>query len=266
LTDSGVKSRVEEIVEVLGWSHVDTNRVFCIKSAGSKSKYVHARCYSFPRILQKAFNLKPQYIIEVIAKYYDHLSEEDKYKLVIHELLHIPYTFSGALRNHKGSCRRDQVTRSVVNKCYEHFKKGINFKVAGSKRRGKKSIDYFPAPDIKVRIQRIVEALDWSHISTNQVICFESKGSKKHYPSRFHEFPRIWQQVLSLDPHYIIEVLGDNFYKFSSEDMDKWLIKELLYIPKSFSGALRPHKGYVSPRIVDKHYNEYLSKEGLSWV
>jgi predicted metallopeptidase len=265
LIEDEVKSRVEEVVKVLGWSYIDTDRVFCIKSMGSKSKYVHARCYSFPRVLQKAFNMKPHYIIEVIGKYYDELSDEGKYKLVIHELLHIPYTFSGALRNHKGSGRRDQVTKSVVNKCYEMFKHGEKFDVSGSKRT-KKSINYFPAPSIKSRINRIVETLGWSHISKDRVICFESKGSKKSFPSRFHELPRIWQEVLGLKPHYIIEVLSKNFYKFSSEEMDKWLIKELLYIPKSFSGALRPHKGYVSTSIVEKHYNEYLSKEGLSWV
>ena len=114
--DKEVKARVERIVKGLKMDHIDINRVICFKSRGSKSKYVHARCWSLPKVWQKALNLKPYYIIEVIGEHYDKLSDEEKDKLLIHELLHIPKTFSGALRPHKG-----YISNSIIENLYKRL-------------------------------------------------------------------------------------------------------------------------------------------------
>jgi predicted metallopeptidase len=50
-------------------------------------------------------------VIEVISERYDRLSEEEKEKTVIHELLHIPKGFSGGFRPHKGYVEKAEVER-----------------------------------------------------------------------------------------------------------------------------------------------------------
>lgn len=54
------------------------------------------------RLFKEVAGLEPHYIIEVNAKRFDKLSERDKIKTLIHELMHIPKTFSGALLSHRG--------------------------------------------------------------------------------------------------------------------------------------------------------------------
>lgn len=117
IPDDEVKNRIERVVNSLGWSYIKTDRIFCLKSNGTKSTCVHARCWSLPRIWQEVLNINSKYIIEVIAEKYNELSEESKDKLIIHELLHIPKSFSGALRPHKG-----YVNASIVNKLYNEMK------------------------------------------------------------------------------------------------------------------------------------------------
>jgi predicted metallopeptidase len=97
-----VKKLVEEIVNRLEFSHIDCNRIYCFRSKGSNSKYVTARIYTLPKIMQMALKIPPHYAIEVISEKYDKLGEKDKEKIIIHELLHIPYGFLGGFRHHKG--------------------------------------------------------------------------------------------------------------------------------------------------------------------
>jgi len=51
-----------------------------------------------------ALNVKAHYCIEVLSQHFDNQSLDDQEKILIHELMHIPKNFSGALvphRNHK---------------------------------------------------------------------------------------------------------------------------------------------------------------------
>ncbi len=90
---------LKKILKVLAMPHIDPARIFCYRTEGSKSRS-YARIWSFPKIFQDALSLEPAYVIEVLSKYYDKLSEEEKAKVLIHELLHIPKNFSGALVPH----------------------------------------------------------------------------------------------------------------------------------------------------------------------
>lgn len=109
-----VKRLVDEIVESLGLFHVVPQFVYCYRSRGSESRGTIARIHGLSRIWQDALRRPPAYVIEVISERYDRLSEEEKEKTLIHELLHIPRGFGGGFRPHRG-----YVSRKQVEKLYE---------------------------------------------------------------------------------------------------------------------------------------------------
>jgi predicted metallopeptidase len=106
-----VKRLVDEIVARLDMSHVIPHCVHCFRSKGSKSKRIIARIHGLGRIWQKALGHSPAYVIEVISEQYDRLSQEEKEKTLIHELMHIPKGFKGGFRPHKGYISKKQVEK-----------------------------------------------------------------------------------------------------------------------------------------------------------
>jgi len=113
-----IKKDIEHILKTLDFSHIDSSRIFCFRTFGSKSRS-YARIWAMPKIFQRALNIKPAYIIEVLSRYYDKLDEDSKKKVLIHELLHIPRNFSGALLPHRSRHRQLQ---SEVNKLFREYK------------------------------------------------------------------------------------------------------------------------------------------------
>jgi len=113
--------RVKEIVRKLKMTHIDETRVVCLRSKGSGSRRVIARCHGLPRIMQVGLAQKPHYIIEILSERFDQLSSKDQTKVLIHELLHIPHCFGGGFRSH-----RPYVTRAKVQKVYDEFMQNSN--------------------------------------------------------------------------------------------------------------------------------------------
>ncbi len=113
-----VKEDIKHIIEVLEFSHIDPSRIFCYRTNGSKSRS-YARIWAFPKIFQSALNLEPAYVIEVLAKYYDKLDDDRQKEVLIHELLHIPKNFSGALLSHRGRNRHLEKNASQLFKDYK---------------------------------------------------------------------------------------------------------------------------------------------------
>ena len=111
LEASDVKRLIYEIVDNLDLFHVVPQFVYCYRSKGSKSKRTVARIHGLSRIWQEALVRPPAYVIEVISERYDRLSEEEKEKTLIHELLHIPKGFSGGFHPHKGYIDRKRVDK-----------------------------------------------------------------------------------------------------------------------------------------------------------
>jgi predicted metallopeptidase len=112
-----VKILVVEIAVKLRFMHVETDRVFCFRSRGSQSRRVIARIHSLGKVWQKALNTRAGYLIEVISERYDKLSQSDKERVLIHELLHIPAGFSGGFRPHRGF-----INKRILDKLYEEYK------------------------------------------------------------------------------------------------------------------------------------------------
>ena len=100
-----IQQGIEEIVLKLDLSYIDPKRIVCFRSTGSTSR-ARARIWSFPKVWQMALNLPAHYVIEVLSQHFDHLSPDDRMKILIHELLHIPGNFSGSLLPHSGRGRR----------------------------------------------------------------------------------------------------------------------------------------------------------------
>ena len=111
-----IGAEIKNILHKLQMTHVNGSKVVCVRSKGSKSKRVIARCYGLSRIMQLALNQKPQYVIEVISERFDKLSKEEQTKVLIHELMHIPHSFGGGFRAHK-----PHVTQKKVERMYEKF-------------------------------------------------------------------------------------------------------------------------------------------------
>lgn len=114
--DQEVTRRVHDIVSSLSMKHVDLNRVVCVRSYGSKSRHILARCHVLSRIFQKALGMRTHYIIEVVSEKFDKLEPEEQIRILIHEVLHIPKSFGGGFKHH------NYVNKRTVDRAYEKYK------------------------------------------------------------------------------------------------------------------------------------------------
>jgi len=94
-----LQKKSEEISRIL-FSHVDMNRVKCFRSFGTNSRGTIARCHALGKLMQKALGLRAHYALEFISERFDSLDEDEKEKIIIHELMHIPKTFGGGFKHH----------------------------------------------------------------------------------------------------------------------------------------------------------------------
>ena len=113
-----IQKEVNEISSMI-FPHVKLDSVVCLRSYGSSSRGTIARCHALGKAMQLALRRKGFYVIEVISKRFDKMSPEDKTKVLIHELMHIPKTFGGGFIHH------DVVHEKNVNKMYQYY---INIK------------------------------------------------------------------------------------------------------------------------------------------
>ncbi len=108
---SDVKLLTDQLIQALGFAHIPTERVICVRSVGSKSRGIIARVHPFPRVWQRGLGMKSHYAIEVISERFDDLSATEREKVLIHELLHIPKSFGGGFRHHKDWVTKQRVDR-----------------------------------------------------------------------------------------------------------------------------------------------------------
>ncbi len=123
-------------------------------------------------------------------------------------------------------------------------------------------IKYIPDQKIKEITDIIVSSIPeyFSHIDTARVFVYRSYNTRSGAIARIHGFPRIWQLALGSGPAYIIEIISENFDCLQCHDKIRTIIHELLHIPKTFSGGLRPHGRYVNSRIINRAFRILSSR------
>lgn len=114
-----IKKRVIKLIRSLDMGF-EAKQIYCFRSTGSKAR-AYARIWGLNRVWQKALCQKPAYVIEVLAEKFDSLGSDEKTKVLLHELAHIPKNFSGSLLPHTRKGKRNFHDR--VEKMYSQYKK-----------------------------------------------------------------------------------------------------------------------------------------------
>ena len=111
----------KDIITKLNFDYIDCKRIVFLKSWGSKSRSTLARIHGMSKVMQIALRTDAVYVIELITENFDKLSDDDKTKTIIHELMHIPKCFGGGFRSHK-----PYVTKKKVDKAFQNYKRSFN--------------------------------------------------------------------------------------------------------------------------------------------
>lgn len=118
------------------------------------------------------------------------------------------------------------------------------------------------AGDLFTRLRRIVRVLDLDHVDIRRVRCVRVFGSRANALARIWGLPPVFQGALELDPHYVIEFMVPVFDRLPREEQDRVIIHELLHIPRTFSGGIRPERSpslSINRRTVERYYRQYLA-------
>jgi predicted metallopeptidase len=94
-----VKKRTIHLIKALKMDWINVKNIHFLRSNNSKSR-AYARIWGLSRVWQMTLEKQPSYIIEVLSEKFDKLSENEKDKVILHELTHIPRNFSGSLLPH----------------------------------------------------------------------------------------------------------------------------------------------------------------------
>ncbi|MEM4230404.1 MAG: putative metallopeptidase [Candidatus Pacearchaeota archaeon] len=114
-----LKQKAIDIINKLNFIHIKSENFECLRSRGTSTKGVIARCHGLNKVMQLSLKRKAFYVLEFISERFDKLSEEEQIKVIIHELLHIPKSFGGGFRHH------DFVNKRNIERLYEYYKNKI---------------------------------------------------------------------------------------------------------------------------------------------
>ena len=113
-----LRERAEEIVNIMGWPHLDFKHIGFLRSTGSAARRTIARCHALGKAMRIAMGRKKGfYLVEVISERFDKLPMEEQDKVIIHELMHIPKAFGGGFIHH------NVVNDRNVKKIYHEYLK-----------------------------------------------------------------------------------------------------------------------------------------------
>lgn len=109
---------VNDLKETMKMDHLLMDSLVVMRSQGSSSRGTIARCHALNKIMQQALGRKGRgfYVLEFISERYDKLSDDEKIKVVIHEMLHIPKSFGGGFIHH------NFVNHKNIDKFFKEYK------------------------------------------------------------------------------------------------------------------------------------------------
>lgn len=123
-------------------------------------------------------------------------------------------------------------------------------------------MQWHPAGDIQLRLRRIIRALGLGYIDAGRVRCVRVRGSRANALARIWGLPPVFQDALKMQPYYVIEFMFPAFDRLPQEEQDRVIIHELLHIPRTFSGGIRPERSpslAINRRTVERYYRQYLA-------
>lgn len=94
-----VSLRLNMLISSLNLNWINPSQIHSFRSKNSKAR-AYARIWGLPKPWQLALEEKPHYIIEILSEKFDNLPRKKQDEVLLHELAHIPKTFSGALTPH----------------------------------------------------------------------------------------------------------------------------------------------------------------------
>lgn len=124
--------------------------------------------------------------------------------------------------------------------------------------KSKGKINWEEAPDIKVKVDRMLKVLERDEIA-HRVYCVRSYNSRARIYARIWGLPRLWQDILGEDAAYIIEILSEKFDHLREDKQEEILLHEIAHIPKNFSGSLLPHTRRRGKRNFEDRVHEMVS-------
>lgn len=115
-----IQERFADIVRTLNLAHIDLDKVVCVRSYGSSTRRVVARCHGMSKVLQIAMRIKAFYVLEFLSERFDKLDDKKQEETIIHELMHIPKNFGGGFRHH------NHVSEENIKSTHEQYRKAKN--------------------------------------------------------------------------------------------------------------------------------------------
>lgn len=112
-----IEARMLDIVRKLNMNHVKTENVKCIRSHGSSTRRTIARCHGLGKVMQLGLGRKGFYVLEFLSEKFDKMSSDEQIKVIIHELMHIPFNFGGGFKHHDYVCERN------IDKLFEVYRR-----------------------------------------------------------------------------------------------------------------------------------------------
>ena len=111
-----LKQKAIDVIDKLGLHHILPENFECLRSRGTSTRGVIARCHGLNKVMQLSLKRQAFYVLEFLSERFDKMPEEEQIKVIIHELMHIPKAFGGGFRHH------NFVTERNVDKLYKYYK------------------------------------------------------------------------------------------------------------------------------------------------